>query len=129
MQTRVARARLRFKLRVTKRLTGVIAQATGFPDGFRPPLAADSRWSDIRGALYRESRDCWRGRMDARTCSGDVQVTQGHHCDGLAMQLVEQGKLSLDQPLSRCLPPAGGAKVLEGFDASQALKLRPAKRV
>src|ERR1700681_1859104 len=44
------------------------------------------------------------------------------------MQLVEQGKLQLDQPMGKLLPQLEQPKVLEGFDASGAPKLRPAKR-
>jgi CubicO group peptidase (beta-lactamase class C family) len=45
-----------------------------------------------------------------------------------AMQMVEQGKLKLDQPASEILPDLASAQVLEGFDAAGAPKLRPAKR-
>ncbi len=45
-----------------------------------------------------------------------------------AMQQVEQGKLSLDQPISGVLPELADVQVLEGFDQSGAPKLRPAKR-
>jgi methyl acetate hydrolase len=45
-----------------------------------------------------------------------------------AMQLVEQGKLQLEQPMGKLLPQLESPKVLEGFDASGAPKLRPAKR-
>jgi CubicO group peptidase (beta-lactamase class C family) len=44
------------------------------------------------------------------------------------MQLVEQGKLSLDQPMSEVLPVLAAPMVLEGFDPSGKPKLRPAKR-
>src|SRR5258705_1029566 len=44
------------------------------------------------------------------------------------MQLVEEGKISLDQPMSQVLPQVEAPKVLEGFDASGTPKLRPAKR-
>jgi methyl acetate hydrolase len=44
------------------------------------------------------------------------------------MQLVEQGKLQLEQPMGKLLPQLESPKVLEGFDASGAPKLRPAKR-
>src|SRR5258705_12425914 len=44
------------------------------------------------------------------------------------MQLVEQGKLSLDQPMSEVLPELAAPMVLEGFDASGKPKLRTAKR-
>jgi len=45
-----------------------------------------------------------------------------------AMQMVEQGRLKLDQPASEILPDLASAQVLEGFDAAGTPKLRPAKR-
>lgn len=45
-----------------------------------------------------------------------------------AMQLVEQGKLSLDAPIGSVLPDLAKPQVLEGFDAKGEPKLRPAKR-
>src|SRR6478752_5286087 len=44
-----------------------------------------------------------------------------------AMQLVEQGKLSLDTPIGKVLPDLAAPQVLEGFDAQGEPKLRPAK--
>ncbi|NOJ49799.1 serine hydrolase domain-containing protein [Bradyrhizobium archetypum] len=44
------------------------------------------------------------------------------------MQLVEQGKLSLDEPIGNVLPDLASPQVLEGFDASGAPRLRPASR-
>jgi len=44
-----------------------------------------------------------------------------------AMQLVEQGKLSLDAPIGEVLPDLAKPQVLEGFDAKGDAKLRPAK--
>jgi methyl acetate hydrolase len=44
------------------------------------------------------------------------------------MQLVEQGKLQLEQTMGELLPELASPQVLEGFDASGAPKLRPAKR-
>jgi len=45
-----------------------------------------------------------------------------------AMQLVERGKLRLDQAVGEVLPELASARVLEGFDAAGEPKLRPAKR-
>lgn len=45
-----------------------------------------------------------------------------------AMQLVEQGKLSLDAPISEILPDLAAPQVLEGFDESGEPKLRPASK-
>ncbi len=44
------------------------------------------------------------------------------------MQLVEQGKLSLDEPIGKLLPDLANPQVLEGFDANGEPKLRPASR-
>src|SRR5271170_5223212 len=45
-----------------------------------------------------------------------------------AMQMVEQGKLSLDKPITDVVSELSAAQVLEGFDADGKPKLRPPKR-
>src|SRR5437763_3828474 len=45
-----------------------------------------------------------------------------------AMQLVEQGKMTLDEPASKHLPELGPVQVLDGFDAGGKPILRPAKK-
>jgi methyl acetate hydrolase len=45
-----------------------------------------------------------------------------------AMQLVERGKLKLDEPAARYLPELGKLEVLEGFDASGKPVLHPAMK-
>jgi methyl acetate hydrolase len=45
-----------------------------------------------------------------------------------AMQLVEQGKLSLDDPIGKLLPDLASPMVLEGFDAQGEPRLRAAKQ-
>src|ERR1700741_2072185 len=44
-----------------------------------------------------------------------------------AMQLVEQGRLHLDEPAARWAPELAAVQVLEGFDASGAPRLRSPK--
>jgi methyl acetate hydrolase len=44
------------------------------------------------------------------------------------MQLVEQGKLSLDEPIGKLLPDLANPQVLEGFDDSGEPKMRPATK-
>jgi len=44
-----------------------------------------------------------------------------------ALQLVEQGKVDLDEPIARVLPKLANLDVLEGFDAAGTPSLRPAK--
>jgi CubicO group peptidase (beta-lactamase class C family) len=45
-----------------------------------------------------------------------------------AMQMVEQGRLGLDDPAGDVLPELASPQVLEGFDPSGAPRLRPARR-
>ena len=45
-----------------------------------------------------------------------------------AMQLVEQGKLHLDDPMAGRMPELASTQVLEGFDADGVPRLRPARR-
>lgn len=45
-----------------------------------------------------------------------------------AMQLVEQGKLTLDEPIGRLLPDLAGVQVFEGFDDNGEPRLRAPKR-
>ena len=45
-----------------------------------------------------------------------------------AMQLVEQGRADLDEPILRFLPTLAKPKVLEGYDAAGKTIIRPAKR-
>ena len=45
-----------------------------------------------------------------------------------ALQLVEQGKLKIDEPVPSIDPALASPQVLEGFDAAGAPKLRPATR-
>ena len=46
-----------------------------------------------------------------------------------AMQLIEQGRFGLDDPVEKYLPEVAGLKVFESFDASTgAYRLRPASR-
>ena len=45
-----------------------------------------------------------------------------------AMQLVEQGKLQLDEPIGNVLPELAAPRVLEGFESSGRPRLRPARR-
>jgi CubicO group peptidase (beta-lactamase class C family) len=44
-----------------------------------------------------------------------------------AMQMVEQGKLALDQPAGEIVPELAAPMVLEGFDANDKPRLRPAR--
>jgi methyl acetate hydrolase len=70
------------------------------------------------------------GKDDAMTADSVfwiASMTKAVTCAG-AMQLVEQGKLSLDEPIGKLLPDLASPQVLEGYDAKGEPKLRPAKK-
>jgi methyl acetate hydrolase len=67
------------------------------------------------------------GAMTADTVGWIASMTKAVTA-ACAMQLVEQGKLSLDGPIADVLPVLAETQVLEGFDASGQPRLRPAKR-
>src|SRR5208282_2547698 len=46
----------------------------------------------------------------------------------VVLQLVEEGRLDLDRPAKLYAPDIGKLQVLEGFDETGGLKLRPPKR-
>jgi methyl acetate hydrolase len=79
----------------------------------------------------------YQGAFGKRDLSGDIAMTLDSVfwiasmtkaiTAAAVMQLVEQGKLSLDAPIGNVLPDLAAPKVLEGFDAKGEPRLRPAK--
>jgi CubicO group peptidase (beta-lactamase class C family) len=84
-----------------------------------------------KGMLYEGAfgtRDLGKGpAMTTDTFFRIASMTKAITCVA-AMQLVEQGKLKLEDPVPGIDPGIGSPQVLEGFDAAGAPKLRPAKR-
>jgi methyl acetate hydrolase len=80
----------------------------------------------------------YQGAFGKRDLSKDVAMTQDSVfwiasmtkaiTSAAGMQLVEQGRLSLDEPIGKVLPDLASPQVLEGFDANGEPKLRPAKK-
>jgi methyl acetate hydrolase len=89
-------------------------------------LAADDKGTIYSGAFGVRSL----GQSQAMTLDSVFWIASMTKAvtTAAAMQMVEQGKLKLDQPASEILPDLASAQVLEGFDAAGAPKLRPAKR-
>jgi CubicO group peptidase (beta-lactamase class C family) len=88
-------------------------------------IAADNKEIIYQGAFGK--RDL--SKPDAMTADSVfwiASMTKAITSAG-AMQLVEQGKLSLDAPIGKLLPDLASPQVLEGFDANGEPKLRPAK--
>jgi methyl acetate hydrolase len=89
-------------------------------------IAATGHEIIYQGAFGR--RDI--GKDDAMTPDSVfwiASMTKAITC-AAAMQLVEQGKLSLDEPIAGILPQLAAPKVLEGFDEKGVPRLRDAKR-
>src|SRR5258706_16391954 len=87
-------------------------------------IAANSREAIYQGAFGKRdlSKD---DAMTADSVFWIASMTKAVTAAG-AMQLVEQGKLSLEAPISKVLPDLAAPQVLEGFDAKGEPKLRPA---
>jgi methyl acetate hydrolase len=88
-------------------------------------LAADDHGIVYHGAFGRRSIDKPDPMMlDSvfRIASMTKAVT-----GTVAMQLVEQGRIGLDQPMGDVLPVVQEVKVLEGFDANGSARLRAPK--
>lgn len=88
-------------------------------------MAADGKEVIYQGAFGK--RDL--SRDDAMTADSVFWIASMTKAITAAagMQLVEQGKLSLDAPIGKVLPDLASPQVLEGFDATGAPTLRPAK--
>ena len=89
-------------------------------------LAADPRGVIYEGAYGKRDLTGTTG-MTQDTVFWLLSMTKAITATA-CMQLVEQGKLGLDQPMSRILPELAAPMVLQGFDAAGKPKLRPAKR-
>ena len=88
-------------------------------------IAADSKELIYQGAFGK--RDL--SKDDAMTLDSVFWIASMTKAitAAAAMQLVEQGKLSLDAPIGRVLPDLASPQVLEGFDPGGEPMLRPAR--
>lgn len=97
---------------------GTVATAVG--------LAADARGVFYEGAFGK--RDLSEpGGVSQDTVFWLLSMSKAITATA-CMQLVEQGKLSLDEPASKVLPSLASSSVLEGFDPAGKPILRPARR-
>jgi CubicO group peptidase (beta-lactamase class C family) len=88
-------------------------------------LAANDRGVFYEGAFGRRAVD----KADAMTIDSVFRIASMTKAvtGAAAMQLVEQGRIGLEQPMGEVLPVIRDVKVLEGFDAAGAPKLRAPK--
>ena len=89
-------------------------------------IAADSKEVIYQGAFGK--RDL--SKDDAMTADSVFWIASMTKAitAAAAMQLVEQGKLSLDAPIGKVLPDLAAPQVLEGFDADGEPVLRPSNK-
>jgi methyl acetate hydrolase len=89
----------------------------------------------VVGMVASENKTRYAGAFGPRDSSGvPVQVDSIFQVASMtkavttvaALQLVEKGKVGLDEPVARHLPQFKGIQVLEGFDANGEPNLRPA---
>jgi methyl acetate hydrolase len=90
----------------------------------------------VVGMVGSENKTLYSGAFGTRDSSGvAVRVDSIFQIASMtkaittvaALQLVEQGKVDLDEPIARRLPKLASLDVLEGFDAAGRPSLRPAK--
>src|SRR5882672_7459758 len=109
------------------RIDGLLKQAV---DAKEVPGVVAMAATD-KGVLYEGAfgtRDLAQGpAMTLDTVFRIASMTKAVTCTA-AMQLVEQGRLKLDEPVPSIDPALSAPQVLDGFDAAGAPKLRPAKR-
>ena len=84
------------------------------------------------------ARTLYEGAFGVRNLGADAPMTLDTICwiasltkavtSVAAMQLVEQGRIGLDQPLGPVTPKLAGLQVLEGFGEDGQPRLRPARR-
>jgi methyl acetate hydrolase len=89
-------------------------------------LAANDRGVFYEGAFGRRATD----KADAMTVDSVFRIASMTKAitGTAAMQLVEQGRIGLDQPMGEVLPVVRDVQVLDGFDADGAPRLRAPKR-
>ena len=91
----------------------------------------------VVGAVTTSAQTIYEGAFGERVLGGGVPMTMDTVMwlasmtkpivGAAAMQLVEQGKMSLDQPAAKILPQLGEVKVLTGWDAGGQPLLREPK--
>jgi methyl acetate hydrolase len=88
-------------------------------------LAADDRGVFYRGAFGRRAVD----KTEAMTLDSVFRIASMTKAvtGAAAMQLVEQGRIDLEQPMGDVLPVVKDVKVLDGFNADGTPRLRDPK--
>jgi methyl acetate hydrolase len=99
--------------------------------------AGSGRVPGVQASVATDDGVVYEGAYGVRELGGTQPMTADTVCwiasmtkavtGAAAMQLVEQGKLSLDEPAAKVLPQLGDVQVLDGFGADGQPTLRPPK--
>jgi CubicO group peptidase (beta-lactamase class C family) len=145
---------VRLSRRETLLFTGAVVAASALPRISAPAIAAPLRTADIDAILKARVDAGDAPGVVAMAATKDAVIYQGAfgvRAKGApvamsldtvfaiasmtklltsiaAMQLVERGKLTLDEPAARIDPTLENLQVLEGFDAKGNPQLRPARK-
>jgi CubicO group peptidase (beta-lactamase class C family) len=120
--------RVAAEAQAARQIDGVLRQAV---DGREVPGVVAMAATD-KGVLYESGAGARSSELGAPAMTTDTVFRIASMTKAItsvaAMQLVEQGKLTLDGPVPNIDPTLGSPQVLEGFDAAGAPKLRAARR-
>ncbi|SDO12067.1 serine hydrolase [Afipia sp. GAS231] len=145
---------MRLSRRDTLLFTGAVAAASALPRVSAPAIAAAPRTTDIDAILKARVDAGDAPGVVAMAATKDSVIYQGAFgvrakgtsatmsldtvfaiasmtkllTSVAAMQLVERGKLTLDEPAARIDPTLDAPQVLDGFDAKGTPQLRPARK-
>src|ERR1700676_3276991 len=145
---------VRFSRRDTLLFTGAVAAASAIPRLSSPAVAATRRTGDIDAILKARVDAGDAPGVVAMAATKDSVIYQGAFgvrakgapaamsldpvfaiasmtkllTSVAAMQLVERGKLTLDEPAGRIDPTLDAPQVLDGFDAKGIPKLGPSRK-
>ena len=114
----------------------------GLEENLEAALRAPVERGDIVGvvgAITNAEETIYSAAFGERKLGGGVAMTEDTVCNmasmtkaitgACAMQLVEQGKLDLDSPISTWLPDAAELKVLDGWDGDKPVLRDPVRPV
>ena len=111
----------------TRSITDLLKRATDAGDIPGVVAAAATAEGPVFAAGFGVRDTASQTAMTADTVVWIASMTKAV-TSACAMQLVEQGRLSLDAPIATVLPALDKVQVLEGFAPDGAPRLRPARR-
>src|SRR5258708_7839173 len=129
---------VRLSRRDTLLFTGAVAAANALPRVSAPAIAAPLRTNEVVAMVASDRSVIYQGAFGVRAMGAPTRMSIDTVfsiasmtkllTSVAAMQLVERGKLTLDEPAARIDPTLDSPQVLDGFDAKGIPQLRPARK-